>query len=311
MMIRFFMALIHNKWIKGITQFVIVLSCAWYIFQNLKQINLQLYQINFLNLIAALFITMIGTSLGATSWWLTLRVFGQRPEYSRVCNIQYKSSLAKYLPGYGWQLIGKNYLSINEGIPASTTVVAIIFEYMEIFFTGLFLAAIFFPVNINLLIPEMGKFSNYLLSFRIFSYLLLFLAPLIFIHILRVFYKRLPILRISWKWIILLVGLLVITWMINSFGFYQLFYVVGKETGIDFRFTIFSLVIAFLIGLAIIIVPGSIGIREFIFVILLSPIIGTSQAGLIAILYRIITILSEIFVFLLSKYWIYRLNKAK
>jgi uncharacterized membrane protein YbhN (UPF0104 family) len=291
-------SLFRNKWIRGITQLVIIMSCVWYIYQNLKQVDLQSYTINFLSLVFALAMTILGTTLGATSWWLTLRVFGQKLQYLKVCNIQYRSTLAKYLPGFGWQLVGKSYLTINAGIPASTTGFALIFEYIEIFLTGFCLTVVFFPASIDIPISFLEKISNHIKIIQILSILFLGLTPLWSNLILRVFFKKNGENKVYWIWAMRLISLMLITWMINSYGFHQLFSSIGYVGEIDFKFTVFIFTVTYLIGFLIIIVPGSIGVRVAIFIFLLSPLIGSSLASLMAILYRIITIISELLVYL-------------
>jgi uncharacterized membrane protein YbhN (UPF0104 family) len=58
---------------------------------------------------------------------------------------------------------------------------------------------------------------------------------------------------------------------------------------------VFTLAASFLIGLAIIIVPGSIGVRESVMVWLLGPVVGAPQAVIIAALARFTVTLSELF----------------
>ncbi|GAP13763.1 hypothetical protein LARV_01518 [Longilinea arvoryzae] len=303
MNIKTLIKIINTKWLKFALQIIIFLFCGWYIWKNLQQLDFGSLSINYWWMILSLLITMIGTFLGAVSWLLTLLSFGQKLTFSKICDIQFKSSLAKYIPGYGWQLVGKGYMSINAGIPASITGISIIFEYIEIFITGVFLMAFFYPHGIDFQIPIIRSISNNIHLLQIVSIFLLVCAPIILIRFLKMLYQKEQKIDFEWKWTILLVGLMVMTWIINSFGFYQMFFAISVYKKMSFQLTIFFLTLTFLIGLIIIVVPGSIGVREAIFIFLLSPFIGVSQAGLIAIFYRIITIASEVLVLFLSNIW--------
>jgi uncharacterized membrane protein YbhN (UPF0104 family) len=76
------------------------------------------------------------------------------------------------------------------------------------------------------------------------------------------------------------------------------FWLIGNaffQVNIDNLFTfIFTLSASFLIGLAVVIMPGSIGVRESIMVWLLGPVIGAPQAVIIATIARITVTISEL-----------------
>jgi uncharacterized membrane protein YbhN (UPF0104 family) len=56
----------------------------------------------------------------------------------------------------------------------------------------------------------------------------------------------------------------------------------------------FTLAVSFLVGLAVLIVPGSIGVRESIMVMILGPALGAPLAVIIAALARLVLTLSEL-----------------
>jgi hypothetical protein len=86
----------------------------------------------------------------------------------------------------------------------------------------------------------------------------------------------------------------VIGWLSFGYSFWLLgtaLFPITPDQVTLFMFTISS---SILIGLAIIIVPASIGVRESVMVWILGPVIGAPQAVIVAALARLIVTLSEI-----------------
>lgn len=306
--------IIKNKWVKRAIQLLIILSCTIFIYQNLKQIDFHSLKINYWLVLLSLLFTMVGTFLGAVSWWTTLRAFGQQLKFAKTCDIQFASTLAKYIPGYGWQLVGKGYMSIDNGVPSSVTGTAIIFEYIEIFLSGLCLAVFALPTKLGDQFIVIRQIANNDLAAQIVSVLLLVSAPLLINILFKTLFKNKILLHADLKWTLFLVCLMIATWIINSYGFHLLLLATGLHVVAGFRLSIFVLTITYLIGLLIIIVPGSIGVREALLIYWLSPFAMAGQAGIIALAYRVITIASEVLVFSINNLrnhlpkWVYEIR---
>jgi uncharacterized membrane protein YbhN (UPF0104 family) len=100
-------------------------------------------------------------------------------------------------------------------------------------------------------------------------------------------------------------------WLLFGYSFWLL----GNalfQVNIDQLFIfIFTLSASFLIGLAVVIMPGSIGIRESIMVWLLGPVVGAPQAVIIATVARVTVTLSELISALAFKVLKRSLNNPK
>lgn len=282
-----------NGWVKRTFQFLVLVACIVFIYSRIRQVDLSAIKINFLDLTISLLITAFGTWLGAISWWLTLRVFSLTPPLPEIMDIQFKSNLVKYIPGYGWQLVGKSYMTAKIGYPLKVVIASMLFEFIEIFLTGLFLVALFIPLDYNLQHPIFTSIVQNRFLLQALTLLLIIIFPFIFQLIAGRNLKNIPAPRLALKWVLLLVVLLSFTWIVNSVGFLYLCTAIGIQTSISLPLIIFVFTSTFLIGLIVIIAPGSIGIRESLFILFLSPVIGASTAGVIAVVYRIITILAE------------------
>lgn len=283
-----------TKWVKNIFQLVVVLASFYYIFSQTKKVDLSEININHIGISASILVTAFGTWLGAVSWWIALRVFQQELSFSDVMTIQFKSNLVKYIPGVGWQLVSKTHLTAKYGIPLSTVITIMVFEFGEVILSGLVLAAFSIPTNFNLPTP----FYTFIVqnSFMLQASILFLVT--IFPIVFRIILKKLSLLknyqRLEFGWILLLFVLLSFTWIINSIGFSIAYNSLGVQMQLSFPLSVFILTSTFVFGLLMVIVPGSLGVRESLFIMFLTPITGGGIAGVIAVMYRIITISSEI-----------------
>jgi len=282
--------------VKRTFKLLVLVACIVFIYSRIRQVDLSAIKINFLDLTISLLITAFGTWLGAISWWVTLRVFSLRPSLPEIKDIQFKSNLVKYIPGYGWQLVGKSYMTAKIGYPLKTVIASMLFEFIEIFLTGLFLVALFIPLDYNLQHPIFTSIVQNRFLLQALTLLLIIVFPFIFQLVASRNLKNIPTPRLALRWVLLLVILLSFTWIVNSIGFSYLCIAIAIQTPISLPLTVFIFTSTFLIGLIVIIAPGSIWIRESLFILFLSPVIGASTAGLIAVAYRIITILAEVLV---------------
>jgi len=299
--------LIRNRWIKYSIQIIILSFCVLFIIHNVRQINLQIVDMDILKLIWSLIFIMVGGILGAISWWLSLRIFDFKVNILNVSKIQFKSNLVKYIPGYAWQLLGKGILTANQGIPKEIIGVIIIFEYILIIISGASLAGLIFPIEF------VSKFSpfqiplKFVIYLRLGSLVVLFVIPLFFNKLFKMLPKLYAINKFDIRKSYFLIILMIITWIINSVGFDFLIQALSK-TNISIVPIIFTLTTIFIVGLLIVIIPGSLGIRESLIILMLGPTLGNNIAGLVAIVFRMITILSELLLFVIIILWSHKLR---
>lgn len=275
---------------------MILLFCILFIIKNIQQVNFQRINIDYVKIILSLVFILLGGTLGAISWWLTLQIFGFRIDLSTTSKIQFQSNLAKYIPGYAWQLLGKGFMTIKNGVPEYISGIAILFEYLLILITGACLAGLIFPRHfVDQFLPlNINEFFFWVL--RIGSGVILLITPLLLKKTEIFFNRNGRSIKIHMGKCYLLIGLMLITWVINSIGFYYLIRAISTS---EFNFTsaIFTLSISFVIGLLVIIVPGSFGIRESILIVMLGPSLTNQDASIIALMFRVVTIFSELLLY--------------
>lgn len=284
------------KWIKHIIQLVVVLTSFIYIYNQTQEINFSEIKINYFGIAISVLITAFGTWLGAVSWWIALRVFRQKLSFSDVMIIQFKSNLVKYMPGIGWQLVSKTHMTAKKGIPLNLVITGMLFEFGEIILSGLFLAVILIPTDFNLTTPIYTFIVQNSRVLRIGTLILVVIFPFVFQLILKTLRIVKDFQKLDTGWVLPLFALLSFTWVINSIGFSFAYNALETQIRLSFPLSAFIVTLTFVFGLLVVIVPGSFGVRESLFILFLTPLTGGGIAGVIAIIYRIITISSEILV---------------
>jgi hypothetical protein len=284
------------KWIKHIIQLVVVLTSFIYIYNQTQEINFSEIKINYFGIAISVLITTFGTWLGAVSWWIALRVFRQKLSFSDVMIIQFKSNLVKYIPGIGWQLVSKTHMTAKKGIPLNLVITGMLFEFGEIILSGLILAVILIPTDFNLTTPIYTFIVQNSRVLRIGTLILVVIFPFVFQLILKTLRIVKDFQKLDTGWVLPLFALLSFTWVINSIGFSFAYNALETQIRLSFPLSAFIVTLTFVFGLLVVIVPGSFGVRESLFILFLTPLTGGGIAGVIAIIYRIITISSEILV---------------
>jgi hypothetical protein len=114
--------LLHNRWLRRGVQALIVVFCLVYLVANLRSIEAAQLELHLGLVLLSGLVTVVAVFLGALGWWLTLRTVGQQVRWSDAAHAHLFSTLAKYLPGYAWQLLGKAY---RPAVRGTASVVAV------------------------------------------------------------------------------------------------------------------------------------------------------------------------------------------
>lgn len=286
--------LLSAKSVKHIIQVMVVLASFFYIYKQTRGVNFSEIKINYFMIAISILVTAFGTWLGAVSWWIVLRVFRRELSFSDVMSIQFKSNLVKYIPGIGWQLVSKTHMTAKNGVPLDVVILGMLFEFGEIILTGLILAAFFIPSNLNLTTSIYTFIVQNSHVLRISALILVVIFPFVFQLILKTLRIVKDFQKLDLGWVLLLFALLCFTWTINSIGFSFAYNALETQMRLSLSISLFIVTLTFVSGLLVFIVPGSLGVRESLFILFLTPLTGGGIAGVIAIIYRIITISSEI-----------------
>jgi uncharacterized membrane protein YbhN (UPF0104 family) len=304
---------VQNRWFRLAVQLLILILCLLYLIDNLQTIKAaQLkFAINLPLVILSTGLTILAVFLGAFGYYLVLNALFIPINCFEAMYIHLQSNLAKYIPGYAWQLVGKAYLTTRSGVSAGLVGLAMAIELFQLIYAGIVVALLTLPPEVAAR-WQIGETILYLLPFiRLIAIVLFFLIPFILSWLMK---KNKDINRTKNLQPITLLCASVcmfIGWILFGYSYWLL----GKALlpiNIDQLLVfIFTLTASFLIGLAIIIVPASIGVRESIMVWLLGPIVGAPQAVIIAALARVTVTVSELVSFFAFKVARRGLNNPK
>lgn len=250
----------------------------------------------------ALALAVICLWLGGWAWQLVLQGLGQSLTLPRAVWIHCLANLAKYVPGYAWQLVGKVYLTRQQGISAKMATLAMGIEYLGLMATGALVALLFWPLSRPA--PVIGVIGFWI---RIPSAALVLAALALGPRLLAalVLRKESPStsgslhLRLRWGSLLLAWLIMTVAWILLGLGLVALVASVQPFPIASWSLVISALATSFLISLVVLFVPGGIGIRESIIATILSLIVAGSTATLVALTSRVVFVLAELLGFAL------------
>ena len=287
--------LAEKRWIRLSLQGAILILCLAYLGLNLRNAGNQLgdLRIQFGPLLSAWLLTTLAVYLGALGWWFTLRALGQPAGLLPGLRTHLLSNLAKYVPGYAWQLVGKAYLSRGMGLAGLAIGWGMALELAQLVLTGLALTALFLPGELIQNWPlgaRLGLGSLRALGLSTFVFL-----PLVIGILLGRRWQDRSGFRIRRASFVLASLSMLAGWLLFGYAYWLIGTALRPLPVSDLPLFIFTLTASFLIGLAILVVPGSIGVRESIMVFFLSAAsLPPALAVVIAALSRVIVTLSEL-----------------
>jgi uncharacterized membrane protein YbhN (UPF0104 family) len=287
--------LAKNRRLRLGIQAAVILLCLVYLGLNLRNAGSQLgeLRIQYGQLGLAWLLTTAAVFLGALGWWFTLRALDQPAGMLPSLRGHLLSNLAKYVPGYAWQLVGKAYLTRGMGLPGRAVGLAMALELSQLVLVGLALSAVLLPGELVQGWPVLARLG---------------LGPLRALGLAA--FAGLPLaagLLLARRWggkagvqlrpsmFIFATLAMLAGWLLFGYAFWLIGAALQPLPVTDLPLFIFTLTASFLLGLAILIVPGSIGVRESIMVFLLSAVhLPAALAVVIAALSRVIVTLSEL-----------------
>ena len=286
---------------------VMYVGYIWY--TNWQKITQQSFLLDNLFWIFLSLLFYLGISYFLPLGWITiLKTFGVRITFNDSMAIYGKSQIAKYVPGNIFHFLGRHMLSkkynIENGIIINGIFLEIATQAFVSILIGLF-ASLFLKIsNISFLKP-----TYYIIIFSTLFILLITFA------ILFKFFKPFKVWVIKNKLIVplkdlkpgyiishyLLVFIIyffytilngIVFWFLSynfwGYSFDLIFIIIGAYT------------ISWLIGFITPGAPGGLGVREAVLILILTPYISGARALILALLFRLITILADLLFFLTS-----------
>lgn len=251
-------------------------------------------------------LTVFCVGLGGWAWQLILAGLGYALSLDACLAIQTTSNLAKYVPGYAWQVLGKAYLTRRADVPTRSVALALALEFGGLLLTGLLVALAFMPAHASL--PGLGRLP---VGWRAALGATLLAILLILPRLLRIWRARATRpgaqcaigvgARPTRVWGGLAVML--VAWVLFGVAFGQIIGTLHPASRGEWPLSIYSLTVSFVVSLLAVFVPGGIGLREGIMTYVLSVRLPTGVALAAAVLSRLILVLSELIAFGAVRAW--------
>lgn len=236
--------------------------------------------------------------INGSSWFLVLRALGNKISYFQSIKIWLFSNTSRFIPGVVWQYGERIYLSSKVGIPASTTLTALLVESIFVVTVSLTIALTTFSFWHYPLEAKFFKVAILILPVLI-STVLLFNNQKTMTKIAAIYQRitgkkgeikslRLPPFRIA---------ILSMSYLLQFiFAGSVLFFLAKLAVNLDWNlYAIFIGIFAasWLFGYVTIIAPAGLGVQEISIAAMLSLYMPFPVAGMIAILFRVMLLLIE------------------
>ena len=260
---------------------------------NLNQLDTQF--INFKSIFISLFLvilSMFSYGLFSKAWVMLLEKKYPNFKLKIAFQIIGMSQIAKYLPGNVAHIVGRFYLS-KKLLSSTDITTTLLIE--TILFTGTsFLIGCGYIIysDIYSVIPK----SDLIIVFTVFSSIVL--ATYLGLKILN---KNYDTSYINTQSIFKSLFIYLLLPIIGGLTIYVIFNCILQSTPLPFLLCASAFSLSFLAGFIVPGAPGGIGVREYIFTILLTPFVAPILALQAILIFRLISLMSDVVLFFISK----------
>jgi hypothetical protein len=250
------------------------------------------WRFNYIYLLITLVLGMLTQIAVAYGWCLVLGSLQCKMSLTKSLKIMSLASLAKYLPGMGWDYLAQANMCEKEGIRKARGAASIVLERTICFVGGVFafLIALIFWRHATL-----GA-GSYLILFTI-PVGLVFIHPRVFSLLmnlgLRLFKRREIDMAVRYKDIVFLTGFYVLIWGVGGIAFYffvQSLFPVQLNPVVAVGILAISVNVGFLTPF----MPGGLVVREAMLTSLLQAYMPMNAAIMVAIAYRFLNSIREL-----------------
>lgn len=268
------------------------------IIQNWSVIKSLPWHFNGINAVLLLLFLCPIYLINSSSWFLVLRALGNRIGYLQSIRIWLLSNASRFIPGVVWQYGGRIYLSSNAGVPTGTT------------FTALLVELVFLMTVVLIIILTTFSFWNYSADIKFFQIaaliLPIFITLILFFNNQRVITKVASIYKMitgkesevkSFKLSIYWIGILLVSYSFQFIFAGSVLFLLTKLT-VNLDWSLYPIFIgifaaSWLLGYVTMIAPAGLGVQEISIATMLSFYMPFPVASVIAILFRLMLLLTE------------------
>jgi uncharacterized membrane protein YbhN (UPF0104 family) len=237
-------------------------------------------------------------------WGRVLGHTGSSISYLKLFKVWFFSNLGRYLPGKVWQFLGMVYMLEKRGVPPrksfSTAILAQSFSVIS----GLLIAFLFLGVNLySQFFARSPLLVVVMVVFGLFVLVIVFHPRLLNRIInwgLGILKREKISLDITSKDVIIYILAYSVSWLLFGLAFLVFIKAMAEASFGMYPSLTGAFAFAFNIGFLALFVPGGIGVREGILVLLLSTLFPVPVATLISLLARLWVTVAELLCFLIA-----------
>ena len=230
----------------------------------------------------------VTTLLQVESWRHVLRGWGQHLRFSRAAEAWCLANLGRYVPGKVWSVAGLVVLAQRDGVALWASAASAVAIQALGLGTCLAIVALSLPGRLPTAATIGGAVGAAVLLAALGSERLL--APLRRLAGERFALRPLPVRAIGAS-----AALTLASWMTYGMAFWSLARALGLGAGTAFTpvpaMGMFAL--GYLLGLLALLAPGGIGVREAVFISLLTPVLGPGGAVALSVASRLLLTITE------------------
>ncbi|MFZ1685628.1 MAG: lysylphosphatidylglycerol synthase transmembrane domain-containing protein [Candidatus Zixiibacteriota bacterium] len=289
------------KILKIVLSLLVIYYVASYVVRNWGEITAYEWEINYPLLILSVVAHLLTLTIQARVWCMVMEGFGHRVKLSTSFKISYIASLARYVPGKLWPMVGMAVLAkqakIDERESVASWAIATMFGMPASFVVGGICLLIHSSEKAAEISNRLGPGMYIAAALVTIASLLLLFAPNITLWLYNLLLKLMKKPGVTFS-LTIKQGVMIylgysLSWIAYGVSFWLFMISILPHANVPLVAAIGTFVLGYMIGYIAIFTPGGFGVRELIVTLLLSPYIGAVSAG-IAVASRIWNLAVEI-----------------
>jgi uncharacterized membrane protein YbhN (UPF0104 family) len=276
--------ILGSKWLRIAFGLIAVAGIGYAIVDQWHNLGPRLDQLSVLGILESSVAVLAGMAAMLLSWRAGMAGLAGPLRLADAGRIFYLSQLGKYIPGSVWPLIAQTALGADVGIPASASVMALVFMYLIFTTSAALVAAVCLPA-VTHLVPIWLAVLAFVVG------LVLLLPPVLnrLINLGLTLMRRPDTVHLHPRAILASFGWAVVLW--TCFGLQILALAHDLRHPLSWHLLLISVggyTLAWICGFLFILAPAGGGVRELVLTALLVASVGRSDALAVALLSRLL-----------------------
>ncbi|WP_154224008.1 lysylphosphatidylglycerol synthase domain-containing protein [Marinicella rhabdoformis] len=276
---------------------------------NWEQLTTFINDMDVLLLLVVLILYVVVMLIGVFIWSLIINTLSQKHcfyHFDQLILVHSRSNIGKYIPGNFMQFVGRNLLGKKLGYTHSNLALSTLIEVSISVFIGSAMMVFIMlsgASNIDVFRMDFGSGSNQLIWSLIAVFALFFI--IFFKDKVMILAEKSKLVLKNRQVMFLITVAFCLAYVIMGLCNTVIYAVLDNEVKfIDFMNLLLVYILSWTIGFILPGPPGGLGVREFIFINLLSPVYPLATITLVALILRSINVFGDLLYSLLAEAYI-------